>query len=253
MTARDRTILVALAIASLIAGSWFVALKPKREDASKLNDQIAMAEKERDAALASAQAAEGAREAYVRDYATVARLGKALPAEADVASLVYQIQAAAQKMRIDFRAVKTEGSEASTPPVPADGSAPVQGAGITPVPFSFTFRGSYANLRRLLGKLGNLSRVHGKSVSVTGRLLTVDGVDLSLADLATSLPGLPRKKGPTQVKAEIKAKAYTAEVPPPVPASGAATPGSAPAAPGSAPAAPAGQTPAPNQTAQVTP
>jgi Tfp pilus assembly protein PilO len=247
MTARDRKLLGGVLVLALLAAAWFVLIAPKREEAASLADQIAQAEQRRDAAVAGATAAEAARAAYRDDYATVARLGKAVPQEADVPSLVYQLEAAARRAKVDFRSVRVESVTAAAPaPAPAakdtgasDPTAPAAGtaaapattSGITPVPFTFTFDGDYFALRRFLSAVDRFSRVRGEKVSVSGRLLTLDGVSLS-----------PGRKGLPHVKAEVTAKAYVAPMPDPLPATAAATPPAGAAA-----------TAAPVQTAQVTP
>jgi len=81
------------------------ALAPKRQEAADLATRVTQAEQVRDDALARAATAERARATYDRDYATVARLGKAVPQTADVPSLVYQLETAARHTNVDFRAV----------------------------------------------------------------------------------------------------------------------------------------------------
>jgi Tfp pilus assembly protein PilO len=249
MTARDRKLLGGVLVLVLLAGAWFVLIAPRRDEASSLADQIAQAEQRRDAAVANAMAAEAARAAYRTDYATVARLGKAVPQNADVPSVVYQLETAARRAKVDFRSVRVE-SVAPTAPAPvapaatgatSDPAAPAAAAaattttsGITPVPFTFTFDGDYFALRRFLSAVDRFSRVRGGTVSVSGRLLTLDSVSLS-----------PGRKGLPHVKAEVTAKAYVAPMPGELPATASTT--TPPPAGTPAVAAP------PAQTAQVTP
>ena len=72
---------------------------------ASLGDQLTLAEVRLADANARASTAEQARATYARDYATVARLGKAVPVSADVPSLVFQLESAARKAKVDFRAV----------------------------------------------------------------------------------------------------------------------------------------------------
>jgi len=97
MKSRDRTVLCILGLAGLAAALWFLALAPKRQEASDLAAKVTQAEARRDGANAKAAVAEQARATYRRDYAIVARLGKATPPSADVASLVYQLESAAPR------------------------------------------------------------------------------------------------------------------------------------------------------------
>lgn len=241
MTARDRVLILVLACIGLAAGFWFVGIAPKREDSKRLGADVQAAEKRLEVALAKVTKVESSRAKYRSDYATVARLGKAVPQDGDVASLVYQLESAARRAKVDVKAIHLEGGQAEAPAAPeAAAGAPAASGGLTPVPFSFTFEGTYTSLQRLLKAVRGQVRVNGSNIAVIGRLLTVDAVDLTAAE-----SGLP------QVKAEIKARAFTASLPgaPPAPATAGGSAQNAAPAPeaGSSTPAPAGP------TAQVTP
>jgi Tfp pilus assembly protein PilO len=224
MKPRDRLVLAIVGVAALAAAFWFLELAPKRERASALGAQVAQAEVRRDTAAAKAVHAEDAKADYAADYATVARLGKAVPPQADVPSLVFQIESAARGSKVDFRKVTVEDTAATAPGAPA----PATTSGISPRPVSFTFEGSFFALQRMLREIDRFSRVKGTKVSVSGRLLTLDQVKLS-----AGRAGLPA------VKAEITAKAYVAPVPSALPGQTAPQTASttAPATPTTAPAA----------------
>ena len=211
MTDRNRLLLGVIATVAALAAVWIYALAPKREQAAKLATSIAQAEQVRDSALARAAEADRARAGYDRDYSTVARLGKAVPQNADVPSLVYQLETAARNAKVDFRAV----SVLDTTPAPtvADGTTSATtataGGGIEPAPFSFKFEGDFFGLQKLLARIDKFSRIKGTQVSVNGRLLTIDGVTLNPAR-----GGLPRIQG------IVTARAYVAELPDVLPGSG---------------------------------
>jgi hypothetical protein len=123
-------VITVVAAAVLLAGYWFLILAPKRDEAQKLNSQVTSATQRRDTAVADANASRAARDQYTSNYATVARLGKAVPAGDDVPSLVYQLSSASQATAVDFREIKLNPSTAATPPAPpsASGSS-AQGKG----------------------------------------------------------------------------------------------------------------------------
>ena len=222
MKSRDRTILCILGLAGLAAALWFLALAPKRQEAADLTAKVTQAQSRRDAANAKAATAEQARATYRRDYATVARLGKATPPKADVASLVYQLESAARDAKVDFRSVSAQTKPAGgTPDASAAGGTPDASAGattaatttaITSVPFSLTFEGSFFKMHKLLRSVGRFSRLKGQRVFISGRLLTIDGLKLS-----------PGRAGFPRVKAEISARAYVAALPGALPDAPAAT------------------------------
>lgn len=223
MKSRDRLVLAVLGVAGVMAALWFFAVAPKRDEAKAVTAQVTAAEKRRDAAKAQAAVAEQAKTSYRGDYATVARLGKAVPTKADVPSLVYQLENAARAAKVDFRSINVQSAPASAPasPSPAspttsskDGTSPAappatsSSAGIEPVEFQFAFQGTFFSLHRLLKEIDRFSRVNGSKVSVSGRLLTIQTVTLN-----------PSDKGLPKIKAEIRANAYVADIPAALPGS----------------------------------
>ncbi len=213
MTARDRIVLLVVAAAAVLAGFWFLVLTPKRDDGKELDAKVAAAETRLQAAQASASAAQDAKQRYDRDYATVARLGKAVPVDDDVPSLVYQLESVSKHNKVDFRSIKLDSS--STPTAAAGaagataGSASTAGAALPPgatvgaagfptMPFSFAFDGSFFRLEDFVRDLDRLTSVRGDdSIDVKGRLLTIDGIALQAGP-----------KGFPQVSASMSATAY---------------------------------------------
>ena len=123
MTDRDRRILTVILVLGALAAFYFLALKPKRDDASALNEQISKAEQTRDEARARVNAARAAQASFASDYASVVRLGKAVPVPVDMASLLVQLDRAARGTNIDFRSITVGARAAATaPPPPAPGA-----------------------------------------------------------------------------------------------------------------------------------
>lgn len=208
MRPRDRLFLTVLGVAGVMAALWFFVVAPKREEARAVTAEVIAAEQRRDIAQEQAAASEQAKATYRRDYATVARLGKAVPAKADVPSLVYQLESAARAAKVDFRSISMRSSPAAAAQSPATSKGAASSAGIEPKAFAFTFQGDFFSLRRLLSEIARFSRVKGSTVSVSGRLLTIDTVTLN-----------PSEQGLPHVKAEIKANAYVADIPAALPGS----------------------------------
>jgi Tfp pilus assembly protein PilO len=244
MTTRDRKILLVLAGLAVLAGFWFLVLQPKRTQAKELSAQI-VAQQER---LQTAQqtVAQGMQDkaGHARDTATVAQLGAAVPADDDLPSLLYQLDAASQNADVEFdslvRAGGTGGSSSSSSSSSTSGStgsasaslppgATVGTAGLATLPFTFEFTGSYFDLRRFVGDLQGFVRADGEKVSVRGRLLTVDGIAL-----------VPAGKDLSKIDAKLVATAYLS---PEAAKAGAAT-GVAAGATGTTPAPGASGSPA---------
>jgi Tfp pilus assembly protein PilO len=244
MTTRDRKILLVLAGLAVLAGFWFLVLQPKRTQAKELSAQI-VAQQER---LQTAQqtVAQGMQDkaGHARDTATVAQLGAAVPADDDLPSLLYQLDAASRNADVEFdslvRAGGTGGSSSSSSSSSTSGStgsasaslppgATVGTAGLATLPFTFEFTGSYFDLQRFVGDLQGFVRADGEKVSVRGRLLTVDGIAL-----------VPAGKDLSKIDAKLVATAYLS---PEAAKAGAAT-GAAAGATGTTPAPGASGSPA---------
>jgi hypothetical protein len=278
VSAQGRILAAGLALAAAVAAFWFLALSPKRAEIAKLRDEVTQAETRRTTAVAAAASAERTRAAYQRDYATLARLGKAAPPDDDVASLVYQLESLARANNVDFRAVKLAGAgtpaaaapaaatgrQAATPSgdaattkdatgtaatatdtaaAPAIAQAPpgaaVGSAGLITLPFTFTFDGGYLPMQRMLGAIDRLADRNKGALSVNGRLLTVDGFSLA-----------PSRLGFPKVKALVSATAYIVPTAEGITA-GATAQGPATGAVGAGGSSAAGATPPATATATI--
>ena len=129
MTQRDRIVVMVVIAVVALGGFWMLALKPKRKEASDLGQKLEQAHQRVDTAHAEVTAGEAARNLYARNYSTVARLGKAVPVDDDVPSLVYQLDSTAKETGVDFRQVKLSsgsGAAAVPPTSAAQGAAATQ-------------------------------------------------------------------------------------------------------------------------------
>ena len=204
MTTRDRTVLVVLVALALVIGSWFVLVQPKRSEASKLQGEITTAQAALSQAQAQVSSGESAKKAYAALYASLARLGEAVPTDDDVPSLIYQLQAAATASKVDFKDfVLTPGGGTTSAPAPAvatgatgaTGTAGVPAAtpaalapgvqygsaGIPIEPFTFTFDGNYFHLADFLGRLERFVTAANNQILVHGRLMTLNAISLGPA------------------------------------------------------------------------
>lgn len=222
MTNRDRTLLAVIGLAALLAGFWMLVLKPKREDVAELKKQVTAETQRRDEALARVRAGEEARRTFADDYATVARLGKAVPVGDQTPSLLYQLERVADANDVDFRSMKvTSGGAPATASAPGNGSSPQPGsvpqatqaaaavappgssvgpAGFPTMPFSFQFEGDFFRMERLFSAIERFTTTvpTGEDVDVRGRLITIDGFSL----VQSRIHGFPR------VNAAVAATAY---------------------------------------------
>lgn len=265
MTRRDRIALTVVLAAVALGSYWFLALAPKRGEAASLATKVSQQQARLQTARTSLAASQAARSSYAANYTAVAQLGKAVPADDDVASLVYQLDSTAGVAGINFQSIKlASGGAASapppTPPAPsasssepgaasassssqaAPGAPPTQAAtaalppgavvgpaGLATMPFSFTFDGRFSRLSDFFGRLERFISANPRGVAASGRLLTINGISLTFSGA-----GYP------QLKASVAATAYL------LPASEGLLNGASPAAPpqgGAQPASGAGTAP----------
>jgi hypothetical protein len=132
LTDRDRKLLLALIPIVAVIAYWFLLLAPKREDASKVRNQLSQAQAVRDTAQQKASQLSGAKRSFAADYATVIRLGKSIPASVDMPSLLVQLDRAARGTGIKFTDVKAGTRSASTPAAPAPTTSTPSSGGTGP-------------------------------------------------------------------------------------------------------------------------
>jgi Tfp pilus assembly protein PilO len=213
MSARDRIALAIVGSVVVLGLVWFMAIAPKRSEVQDVQTQI----DQQQAALTTLQGELAAHSAAHRQARKTEResvmLGKAVPEQIDVPSLIYQVSASAKRIGVGWSNLSVSG-EAPVAAAPADAAG---GASLTSLPFQFTFDGSFFRLERFLARLERyVTMTHGQELAVGGRLMTIDSLTL------TGGSG-------SKLSAQVGATAYRVTPAPAAPATGA------PAAPGAAP------------------
>ena len=192
MTRSPKILIPAIAAVAAVAAFYFLVLTPKREDATRLDGEIAAKQAAFEQARDQAESYEKARDNYAKNYTTVTRLGKAVPADDDVRSLLVQLNDAAKRSKVDFHAINVggTGSEAqpqgeagsteagSTALAPAPGTVPVGSGGFSAMPFSFGFEGSFFRLSDFFNRLEDFVTVTNEDIDVSGRLLLLGSISV---------------------------------------------------------------------------
>src|SRR3954454_183363 len=139
MVTQNKTLIVIIAIvatAAALAAFWFLALAPQREQAVKLKTDISAKQSEIATNKAALAGYEQSRASYKRNYATLFRLGKAVPEDDEVRSLMVQLDDAARGTGVDFNTIQVGGATGATAgtsaPTTAGTSAPTTGAQAPP-------------------------------------------------------------------------------------------------------------------------
>jgi hypothetical protein len=206
VTRTNQILIAVVATAAALGAFWFLALAPKRDEAAKLQKDIAAKQSELSTAKATLAGYQKSRDNYKANYATVVRLGKAVPEDDDVRSLVVQLDSAAGGTGVDFRTIQVGGGNgpaagdltaAKGPGSPPPGAVAVGAAGFSAMPFTFSFRGSFGNLSQFFTRLERFVTLRNERMNVTGRLLRLESVDLQVDQT-----GFPR------IRAQIGASSY---------------------------------------------
>jgi hypothetical protein len=257
VTGRDRLVIVIVAAVAAVALAWFAVIEPKRSEASKLGDEVKAVQVQLDTARAKVAEATASRISFAKTYTAVAKLGEAVPADDNVPSLIYQLQAAANNSKVDFRSLvlnpastaptavpapaaalqpATKGAQGTSAATPSNApqsaaqsvtatlppGAAVGSAGFPTLPFTFTFQGNFFHLKDFFGRIERFVVATNKRVSVSGRLMSLNAISLG-----------PSKAGFPQITASISATTYL------VPQSQGVLSGATPAGPAAATTPPA--------------
>jgi hypothetical protein len=200
MTGRDRIVVVVLAALAVVAAAWLLVLAPEREKASKLGAEVSTAQSQLTAAEGQVAAARTAEAGYPAAYTSLVSLGKAVPTSQEVPSLIVQLAQATNEKQVEFSSITSGGGAAGSS---AGASTAAASAGFSAMPFTFVFNGSFFNLYDLFQQLNHFTlRTSSGSLKVSGRLLTIQGVQL--APGASSNGG----KSGSQLTGTITATAY---------------------------------------------
>lgn len=208
MTRSNQILLSVVALGAAIAAFYFLALAPKREEAAALDTKIAEQEAAVEQARLMLAGYEEAKGSYKRNYATLARLGKAVPADDDVQSLMVQLESTADRSGVSFEKIElTSGLGGSTPDsdakpaatelAAAPGTVPVAGGVLSAMPFSFSFTGTYFDLTAFFARLEHFVSLNNKKLDSTGRLLRLESVTIG-----------PSAIGFPEMQAQINAATY---------------------------------------------
>jgi hypothetical protein len=188
MTGRDRIVIVVLGALAVLAAAWLLVVAPEREKASKLGSEVTAAQAQLTTAESQVASARAAQAGYTTAYASLVSLGKAVPTDQEVPSLIYQLAQASNQKQVDFTSITTGATGGATGGSGASSGASTAAAsaGFTQMPFTFVFNGSFFDLYNLFQQLNHftLNTSSGKLV-VSGRLLTIQSAQLA----PSSTPG----------------------------------------------------------------
>jgi hypothetical protein len=244
MTRRDRIVLMVVGAIVLLAAAYMLVLSPERKRASEMQAKVATARTQLSEAQSKLAEAQQAQRRYTAAYASIVSLGEAVPADREVPSLVYELDHASTKDSVNFEAITAGGSGSSgssSASASTTSAASAAIGGFQQLSFTFSFKGSFEQLYKLIGRLqGFTVSSQDGSVKVSGRLLSIQGVTLAVSTGNESSSGGASaaggsSAGANELTASVTAAAYV------LPAGQSLTGGASAAAPsGASPASSGG-------------
>lgn len=192
------TPVLAAALAIVLAVTYFALIRPKADEAAKLDEEIAALEAQ--AAVAGRTPPTERPEVRI-DVADLFRLAKAMPDGSDMAGIMLELNGMAASAGITFISIQP--------------GEPVSFTDSSALPINLTFHGNYYDLTDFLYRMRNLVTVKEGVLDASGRLYTLDALDLHES---------PAQKFP-QIEAVLTLSAYSygAAAIPTVPGAPAAT------------------------------
>jgi len=180
-----------------VGGYYKLVLAPKRAQVAELDQKVAFQQAQLVQTQTLIATYQGARDEYKVNYATVVRLGKAVPTNDDTRSLVVQLDAAAKRSGVDFDTININGGGGGGGE--AGGVAPgaVNAGAFSAMPFSFSFTGTFDTLGNFFSRLERFVSLKGDEIAVSGRLLRVESISLA-----------PGETGWPSMSAQIGASSY---------------------------------------------
>jgi Tfp pilus assembly protein PilO len=208
MSSNNRLIAAMLAAVVLAFAFWTMLLSPKREEAKQLGTQVQTLEASLALHEGEVTEAEAAREEFPNQYQRLVVLGKAVPGDDDVASLLVQLNRISRAAGGTFREIQLTPASGEAPAAPAalsaEGTPPsatevaasllplgaaIGPAGLAVMPYDVTFDGNFFEIADFIKGLDSLVNTGQEEVEVDGRLVTVDGFSLE-ADQEKGFPAL---------------------------------------------------------------
>jgi Tfp pilus assembly protein PilO len=226
MTTRDRLIGMALGAAVILLAVWFLVVSPEKKQISKLNEEVATARQSLAAAQQKLAGDRTAEARYSTAYASIVRMGEAVPPTAQVPALVYDLDQFSNSKRVAFNSISASGSSSSSSSASSSSSS-----GFKQLPFSLGFSGNFFDLYNLFNELTGLAvQKENGEVQISGRLLTIQGVSLTVSNesSAATAAGASKKSSEPKLTGTVTATAYS------LPSNQSLTAGATPAGPAGA-------------------
>jgi Tfp pilus assembly protein PilO len=135
MKGSDKTVVFGVVMAIILAAFYFKVVSPERAKVSSLGKDVTTLQGQVDQQKQNAQVGETARQNFPAYYGRLVVLGKAVPGQADTASLLVELSAVADRTHVDFRGLalnagsgQTSGATPPPSPTPPPSSSSTSGS-----------------------------------------------------------------------------------------------------------------------------
>ncbi len=168
MRRRDIYILVGLGVLAVIAAWYFLIISPKRDELAQVRQDRDTEKRQYETDKARLERLPEEKSAARQAQEDLLKINKLVPADAQIPSLMVELEASADKAGIDFVKI-----------APKD---PVSVGGETVIPLDITVEGRYFDVNDFLYRIENYARVEGSNVNVSGRFISVVKISMEEGD-----------------------------------------------------------------------
>ena len=213
MKGSDKAIVFGVVMAVILGVFYFKVLSPKRHEASSLKHDVADLQAQVDQQKQAANFGEDARQHFPEYYSHLVVLGKAVPADADSASLLVELNSIADRTGVKFKGLQlsassgtdTSGTTPSTPPSASSSTSTSTTATTSTTPSTSSSAAPATPAAATESTAANLPL--GASVGPAGLPtmpydLTFKGRYFQVADFLAAVDDLVHMRGASQVAAD---------------------------------------------------
>jgi hypothetical protein len=169
LTPKVVAVLAMVAIVAVALVGWFGLVSPQRSKASHLDRQIAESKTQ----LAVAKATPDSGAAGKGSSASALALARAMPRQVEMAGVLRQLLGAADRSDVQLASATPQAAAAKS--------------GYSTVPIDVVVNGRYFAVQDFLRELRTQAGVAGPHVHASGRLFSVDSVNLAAGDALPQL------------------------------------------------------------------
>jgi Tfp pilus assembly protein PilO len=209
MKGSDKAIVLGVVMAVILAVFYFKVLSPKRQQASSLKQDVADLQSQVDQQTQAANFGEDARRHFPEYYGRLVVLGKAVPADADSASLLVELNSIANRTGVQFQGLQltaASGTDASSTASSSTSStsstSTTSTTSTTPSSTASTTASPTAATESTAANLPLGASVGPAGLPVMPYDLTFEGKYFQVADFLKSVDDLVHLRGTSQVAAD---------------------------------------------------